>query len=249
MWRPEHISEWRLFLGSAYFSEREIMFNFVVITAADERLQANLCIIRTDFQYENHATMLRYLFFFLAPLFLAIKCYGQEDQTLLKGARIRGGFGGPTWVFSRAVGDAGWGVGGGGGVIIGSLFIGGFGQGETFGRRVVQGREHQFSLGYGGLWLGVAYPSHRLVHLYGSLKLGVGGVSLLPRQGGGEGFNDSVALITPEVGAEVNITKWFRLVGHVGHRWVAGLDGLGPYANSEDFNSVVWGLTLRFGSF
>lgn len=164
--------------------------------------------------------------------------------------RITGGFGGPFWVSSRGAGDVGQGAGGGGGVVAGHFFIGGFGQGEVFGRRFVQGVEHEFSLGLGGLWLGVAYPTHRVIHPYSSFKLGWGAISLVPReQSSTRGFNDPVFAVVPEVGVELNVLKWFRLAGQVGYRWVSGIQGLGGYALPGDFDSLTWGITLRFGSF
>lgn len=174
----------------------------------------------------------------------------QKEETLFGKARISGGFGGPFFVQSRGAGSSGQGGGGGGGVVVGPFFLGGFGQGETFGNRVVQGVEHELSLGLGGLWLGVAYPTHKLVHPYGSLKVGWGGLSLAPRgRSNDRGFNDAIFAVIPEAGLELNVVNWFRLAGHVGYRWVNGIDGLGGNVRAGDFDSVVWGVTLRFGSF
>ncbi|MCS7036132.1 MAG: hypothetical protein RMJ33_01830 [Saprospiraceae bacterium] len=182
---------------------------------------------------------------------LASFSYAQkEEETLFGKARVSGGFGGPFWVSSRGAGESGWGGGGGGGVVFGHFFLGGFGQGEVFGRRRIQGVEHELSLGLGGLWAGVAYPTHRLVHPYGSLKVGWGGLSLTPREpSNSSGFNDAVFAVIPEVGLELNVLKWFRLAGHAGYRWVSGIDGLGGQVRAGDFDNVIWGITLRFGSF
>lgn len=186
----------------------------------------------------------------LVSAFAGVCLAQKEEETLLGQARVQGGFGGPFWVASRAVGDAGWGAGGGGGAIIGHFFIGGFGQGEAFGRRTIQNVEHEYSLGFGGLWLGAVYPSHRLIHLFSSLKVGGGGVSLVPRErGSSRGYNDGVFVVVPEAGIELNVVKWFRLVGTVGYRWVGGISGPSAYFKPGDFDSVVWGITLRFGSF
>ncbi len=194
---------------------------------------------------------MRDLFLSLALLVAsAATLLGQQEETLFNRAAIQGGFGGPFWVSSRGAGEVGWNAGGGGGVVAGHFFIGGFGQGETFGRRTIQGVEHEFSLGLGGIWLGAAYPSHRLIHLFDSLKVGWGAVLLSPRERSSvRGFNAPVFAVIPEVGVEVNVAKWFRLAGHMGHRWLGGFNGLSGYAQLTDFDSIVWGLTLRFGSF
>lgn len=183
-----------------------------------------------------------------ALILIASVVSAQKEETLLGKARVSGGFGGPFMVQSRGDGSVGW--GGGGGVVVGSFFLGGFGQGESFGTRVIQGVDHELSLGVGGIWLGVTYPTHKLVHPYGSLKLGWGGLSLSPRERpNNRGFNDAVFVVLPEAGLELNVVDWFRLVGHVGYRWVNGVDGLGGHVRADAFNSVVWGVTLRFGSF
>ncbi len=174
----------------------------------------------------------------------------KKEETLFGKARITGGFGGPFLVQSRGDGSLGQGGGGGGGVVVGSFFLGGFGQGESFGTRIIQGVDHELSLGLGGIWLGITHPTHRLVHPYGSLKLGWGGLSLSPRERQNDrGFNDAVFVVLPEAGLELNVVDWFRLVGHVGYRWVNGVDGLGGHVRADAFNSVVWGVTLRFGGF
>ncbi len=174
----------------------------------------------------------------------------RKEETLFGKARVSGGFGGPFMVQSRGDGSRGWGGGGGGGVVVGAFFLGGFGQGESFGNRIIQGVEHELSLGLGGLWMGVTYPTHKLVHPYGSLKLGWGSLSLSPREGSNDnGFNDVIFATIPEAGLELNVVDWFRVAGHIGYRWVSGVDGLGGHVRAKAFDGAIWGITLRFGSF
>lgn len=78
----------------------------------------------------------------------------------------------------------------------------------------------------------------------------MGSLSLTPRGPSNDSeLSDAVFALIPEVGLELNMLKWFRLVGHVGYRWVNGVDRLGDKVRARDFDSVVWGVTLRFGSF
>ena len=55
----------------------------------------------------------------------------QSEQTLFKKSRVRGGFGGPSFSYSKVKGHEGYGAGGGGGVVFQNLFLGAYGSGEV----------------------------------------------------------------------------------------------------------------------
>ncbi|TNE65444.1 MAG: hypothetical protein EP344_03055 [Bacteroidetes bacterium] len=175
----------------------------------------------------------------------------QKEQTLANSNKTKGGFGGPFFLFSQADGKAGGGAGGGGGFIIDDFFIGGFGQGEAFGQRRVNNRSYDVTLGGGGFWLGYAYPSYKVLHLYSTLKLGWGSAALRRRDDDpfdNDDITDQIFMVIPEVGAEINLIHWFRLGLTAGYRVVGGLHDLPGFA-SQDFNSPVLAVTLRFGGF
>ncbi len=173
----------------------------------------------------------------------------KKQETLFRNAHLRGGFGGPIFSWSTNNGHTGYGAGGGAGVVLDRFFIGLFGMGETLESPVVG--KKQLALGYGGLWLGYTIPSHKVVHLYTSLKIAGGSV-------GSTNFDDEwdfedpwydvTFVAVPEVGAELNIARWFRLSGSVGYRFVEGFDGWGAYGK-KDLNAPVYNLTIRFGKF
>lgn len=194
--------------------------------------------------------MKKVLFFLAASLCIATLAFSQREETLANSSGIKGGFGGPFFLFSTADGNAGGGAGGGGAFIINDFFIGGYGQGESFGRRRYNNRNYDVTLGSGGFWLGYAYPSHKVLHIYTSLKLGWGTAAL--RRPGGDNFEDDITdgvfMVAPEVGAEVNLLHWFRLAFSGGYRVVGGLHGL-PGFSTNDFNSPTLAITLRFGGF
>ncbi len=192
-------------------------------------------------------TLLLTLFFFG----LGQIVFAQKEETLAGSAHIKGGFGGPYFIFSQADGANGYGAGGGGGFIINDFFFGGFGEGQSFGRRRYNNRDYDLNLGYGGIWLGYTYRGYKVIHLYSSAKIGWGSASLQRNDGdpfNGNDINDSVFAIAPEVGAEANLLHWFRLGATVGYRFVNGLNTL-PGFSSGDFNSPTFALTLRFGAF
>jgi hypothetical protein len=190
------------------------------------------------------------LFFFALMLFSGSLFAQQETQTLFKNSKVRGGFGGPIFSWSNTNNKTGYGAGGGGGVVMDRFFVGLFGMGETFDRINIGGNE-QLALGYGGLWLGYTMPSHKLLHLYTSVKLAGGGVAVTNFEDDwefDEDFNDATFVVVPEAGLELNIARWFRLGGTVGYRFVDGFEGWNNY-KKNDLNAPVYALTFRFGWF
>jgi len=180
--------------------------------------------------------------------------FAQEGENRLTGnARVKGGFGGPFFVYSQVENHNGNGGGGGGAIIINEFFFGGFGQGETFGQHLVEGLNYDLNLSQGGIWVGYVRPSKQLVHGFGSFKFGFGEVMLKrnPLDGElleGKDIKDNISVISPEIGAEINIAPWVRLAVTGGYRWVTGVDKL-PYFTESDFQSPIFGITLRFGNF
>ncbi|MCB9295198.1 MAG: hypothetical protein H6559_19065 [Lewinellaceae bacterium] len=55
-------------------------------------------------------------------------------------------------------------------------------------------------------------------------------------------------MLTPEVGAEINLTGWFKLGFTAGYRWVNGISQLKTLDDS-DFSSPTGVITFRFGGF
>ena len=187
---------------------------------------------------------------FFALMLSFTTAYAQQQQeTLFQNARVRGGFGGPIFSWSNTNGQIGYGAGGGGGVVFDRLFVGLFGMGETFDNVVVG--EQQLAIGYGGLWLGYTIPSHKLLHLYTSVKIAGGSVGTTDFDDDWDfedHWQDATFVAVPEAGVELNVARWMRLSGSVGYRFVEGFDGWGAYGK-KDLNAPVYNLTLRFGWF
>ena len=191
---------------------------------------------------------------FIGLLLMPLLATGQVQETVYGSARIKGGFGGPFFLYSTVAEMNGGGAGGGGGFIVNNFFIGGFGQGETFGRVDYNAQEYQLSIGYGGFWIGYVIPSHKLMHLYTSLKIGWGGAVLSEYHRGDFSFDhdiqydDAAFVIHPEAGVELNVTHWFRMAAVGGYRFMNGVNDL-PTFSSDDFDSPSLSLVMRFGGF
>lgn len=172
----------------------------------------------------------------------------QQEQTLFHNSRLRGGFGGPLFTYGLTD-QYGYGAGGGGGLVFDRAFVGLFGMGEVFDTPQVG--QNQLALGYGGLWLGYVFPSHKLLHFYTSARIGGGTVGVTDLDDHWDfdrHWNDAVLVMTPEAGLELNLTRWFRLSGSVGYRWVNGFEGSNLVSQS-DLNAPYVAFTMRFGWF
>lgn len=167
----------------------------------------------------------------------------QRNETLFNNARLVGAFGGPMLEFTQLDGEYTTFSGGGGGLVIGNFFVGGYGLGTTDYRRWIDGNDFRIDMGHGGFWLGYFAPKHKLIHPYGSLKIGWGATDI-----DDGGFDEAIFVLTPELGIELNVTSWFRIAGTVNYRWVDGIDS-SPSFDAGDFSAVGAGLTFRFGWF
>lgn len=187
----------------------------------------------------------------LMILFFSIWCFGlmAQHESLFGRAQVVGAFGAP-------IVEMGWNnklntaVGGGGGLVINSVFIGAYGMGSVdFEQLLETGEVEKLDLGHGGLWLGFTISPQSLLHLYGSARIGWGAVNI--------SFDDpflryqeidKVFVATPEVGLEMNIARWLRVVGTVGYRYVDGVNPNRGYS-TQDFSGAIGSIAVRVGWF
>lgn len=173
-----------------------------------------------------------------------------QTETLFGKAKVVGGFGAPIYEVGLN-NKLGVSVGGGGGVVINSFFIGAYGLGSTDFTGLVNGQHDikKLDIGHGGLWLGFAFPSRRLIHLYTSARIGWGAVDV--------NFNDpqldfrdvdQIFVATPEIGLELNIARWLRVAGTAGYRFVNGTRTNTSYSD-KTFSGGIAGVTVRIGGF
>ena len=175
--------------------------------------------------------------------FLTVSMFAQRAETLLGNARARGAFGAVITEFgSFNNNDISTSHGGGGGIIIDNFFIGAYGLGSGDWNDFEDGK---LEMGHGGFWLGYTSPHYRLVHLYSSVKLGWGAIDLDLDDFNG---SDNIFVATPEVGAELNLTRWLKVAGTVGYRNVTGVKESTGTKNS-DYSGMVGTLTFRIGAF
>jgi len=187
-------------------------------------------------------------FFFIALLVLTTGALSAQHETLFNQARVVGAFGGPITEYGLG-NDLNTSVGGGGALVINSFFIGGYGLASVdFEQLYDNGEIDVLDIGHGGFWLGGTYQPYQLLHVYGSAKLGWGAINIELNDNTRYRDLDKIFVATPEIGVELNLTRWFRLAGTVGYRYVTGVnETLG--LRDEDFSGAIAAVTLRFGWF
>ena len=187
----------------------------------------------------------------LFSLLFMLSCYlvSGQHETLFSKSRVIGGFGSPIIEFSNIKGDFTTSFGGGGGVVIDNFFIGAYGMGSLEHLRYNFDRnDFRMELAHGGLWFGYTPNGFRIFHPYTSAKIGWGFADIRDNPFGISSEGDAIFAFTPEIGLELNLTRFFRLAGSVGYRMVTDVDQLEGYDN-KDFSSLNGQLTLRFGWF
>lgn len=177
-----------------------------------------------------------------------------QHEALFDDISSFGAFGGPILEFSSINGQLVADVGGGGALILDEFFIGGYGMGTDYPEVIFETEidgelteiDADIDFGHGGLWFGYVRDIERKMHLYSSLKVGWGRADLehdiadLP--------SDRLFVLTPEIGIELNMTKFFRVGLTGGYRIVNGVSRL-PGLDNQDFSSPTVGITFRFGGF
>ncbi len=172
-----------------------------------------------------------------------------SQETLIKrGLRI-GAFGAPIIEFSDLDGSFGVSVGGGGAIMIEHFFIGGYGMGSTHDiLKDIDADEYDVTLAHGGLWTGFDLMPSEIIHMTTSFRAGWGVLLFgLDNDFSNYDFEDQVFTLTPEIGIELNVTRFFKIAATGGYRWVKDVD-ISPYEGDE-FDSFTGSLVFKFGEF
>ena len=183
-------------------------------------------------------------------LFTSTLLVNAQHETLFSKARIIGGFGGPLLEFGNIKGDYTTSVGGGGGLVIDNFFIGAYGIGslDHLHYNIRNEDDFRMDLAHGGLWLGYTPATFKVIHPYTSARIGWGFAEIRNDPFDIHSSGDAIFVFTPEVGMELNFTRFFRMSASVGYRIVSDVDQLDNLTN-KDFSSLTGQLTFRFGWF
>ena len=188
------------------------------------------------------------LILLIALCLSSLALFGQKQETLFGKSRVVGAFGGPLVEYNFGQDDVQISVGGGGAVIVGDFFFGGYGMGSTNHSWINDTDPYKIDLGHGGFWIGGTYPSHKLIHFYSSLKIGWGAVNIQFFDNDVH-VGDNVFVLEPDAGFELNIFRWFRIAFTGHYRWVDGIDPGLSGIDSNYYNGFGANITFRLGGF
>ena len=148
------------------------------------------------------------LCFIILPIFVLAEQENQTTESLFGSEKFTfGGLGGPIIKFSQLGNGVITTIGGRGLFTINRLIsIGGGGYGMVAQSQLTLGGEEIVKFGYGGPGIGLKLFAHKLIHIDFFNLFGFGGMQLKNSNKKGALF-----IIEPELNAELNLTKFWKL--------------------------------------
>lgn len=158
------------------------------------------------------------------------------------------GFGGPCMSFTSLDGEFAHMMGGGGGIMLGDFFFGGYGMGMTNNVNI-NGNDLDF--GHGGLWFGYSFLANKAIHPSIHVQTGWGSIEEdIPYTSHVlDIIDDKVFVLVPTVEMEFNFTKFFRVSLGASYRTVYGSEESNFGLKDSDLASPSAFLGFKFGWF
>lgn len=177
----------------------------------------------------------------------------QDDETLFSDVDRIGAFGGPMFEYSSLNDDVETVSGGGGAIVLDDFFLGGYGIGTyELNKSTSENINEEVRYKHGGFWVGYVPLQNKVIHPYMATRIGWGKARFKEKNIQSDdtlqSFDDSIFVLTPEAGIELNVFSFFRIAATANYRLVNGLDKLNNFSDS-DLNGFGATLTLRFGGF
>lgn len=176
---------------------------------------------------------------FLFLFFATVASMGQKDETIFgnNGLKLTGAWGGWTNGLASFDEESVFMNGGFLGLEFNKTVIVGFG-GDQTAENVDFGGD-KFDLDYGGLIIGYAPRSYRVLHPRFTFLMGGGELKVK------DAGKDNIFVVQPSAGVEVNVFRWFRLGLEGGYRFVSDSDF--NQLDDRDISSFFVNLGFRFG--
>lgn len=189
-----------------------------------------------------------YLLIFSATCLTPIFGQDEEMKTLFGDHPFKiGGFAGPFMSFTMANDEFAHMMGGGGCVLLNDFFIGGYGIGITNNIPYASNADTKINFGHGGFWMGYNFMSNRLIHPVFDLKTGWGSIKEKTEYDGDLDEGDRIFVLTPTIGVELNVTRFFRIGVGANYQAVFLVDD--PNFSENDFSTPGAFLSFKFGAF
>lgn len=181
-------------------------------------------------------------------LIFGLQLSAQRDNTLVNSTGRVGLFFSTSMEFNQPVNDVNSYGGGGFALVLSDFFIGAYGSaGARFPELFYDNDLETIELAHGGLWLGFTPFQHNTIHPFASVRTGWGAVGIDIDDFDDADDFDSVFVLTPEVGLEVNIFRFMRIAGSVSYRKVNGIDN--SNYSADIFDGMGGRVALKFGWF
>jgi hypothetical protein len=191
-------------------------------------------------------------------LVLAVQIQAQEREyrTLVDFDKVRiSGMASPFMQFTVVDGEFAHMMGGGGAVLVGDFWFGGYGLGLTNRIQVDVSRYQDYRVGdylsvsHGGFWLGYSLFGDKPIHVAISSLIGWGQVGV-GHEYGYNVYQDGMFVVCPTVEVELNLTRFFRLGAGASYNLFTLVDERNiPGYHSSDFSSPGGFLSFKFGWF
>lgn len=162
------------------------------------------------------------------------------------------GFGGPMMSFTAIGNEFAFMMGGGGVVVVGNAFFGGYGMGKTNTIAYKYNEEYNMGFGHGGFWLGYITRPYRPFHITFSTQIGWGGISLnpdIPDTDVESISSESVFVLSPVIELEMNFSRFVRIGIGGSFSYVSGAGITRTAYTTSDFLRPALTLTFKFGYF
>jgi len=202
--------------------------------------------------------MKKLLLLFVCCTSFVISSFAQDDEfkTIFKrddSKKLRvTGFGGPMMMFTAIGDDFVHMMGGGGAIVVGNTFFGGYGFGKTNELSYKYNEPYKMNFGHGGLWFGYIFAPNRPVHLSLSAQTGWGSISQGVELDDGdfeEISSKPVFVLTPIAEIELNFSRFFILGVGTSISYVTGSGIEETSYNVKDFFKPSVYLSFKFGWF
>ena len=162
------------------------------------------------------------------------------------------GFGGPMMSFTAIEKDFVHMMGGGGVILVGNTFFGGYGMGKTNKTTYKYDEEYNLGFGHGGLWFGYIMGPYKPVHFTISVQTGWGNISRnldLPDADVEPVSSESIFVLTPIAELEMNFSRFVRIGIGGSLSYVSGPGITKTAYTTNDFLKPAITLSFKFGYF
>ncbi len=172
---------------------------------------------------------------------LATSLHSQKDETLIgkTGLKLSGIWGGTNTGLVGFDGENHGMFGGFFGLEFSKSLLLGFSGSSSSESTVYNGQRRKYDIEYGGLLVGYAYQSHKVVHPRVSFLMGSGNLKIKDEP------DDNIFVVQPSAGVEINLFRWFRMGLEGGYRFVSNTSL--PKPSDGEVSAPFAQLSLRFG--